>query len=662
MLLDPTNDYAAVELRKAREEQAKLDAERNDRVADGQDEEEGEGPARRHADARARERPAHQPELPAAQADQADLPRARRRRRHQRHLRPAAQGRQRLDRPDQHPVPEGARDADAPGEPLLQGHRRAHDPHRGGHAAEPEDLRGPRHPDVLPVERRTSRRSRTRSARCSRRRASRSTRRRTRSRCGTRPTRSRSPSGSSSRTTSRSRRSSSTSSCSRSTRTRRTTLGTAALVPHAIGATIPAPGGMTNLGASLADGPVHVGPAQADLDQLVRIQHPVSDPDQLHQGQHGRGAARQAAAPHRRGAEGAARHRRQGPDPRDELQHVERSVGRNVVPDHVVPVPGHRHQDRGRAPRPPQQGGHAEADDSRSRNSTGRAVTLRRHAAADHRHADDLVEHPAQGRRDELPRGALSAPTRATRRRRSRSSATSRSSAGSSRTSTRASKTTDLVLTLTPHIIRIPDITEEDLAPGLRRHGREHLVPGHAARREPEPRPGALRAAPRRRQPPSRQPPQGQQPPGQSRHQPGAGRRADRHLQAGAGAAGAAAADASARLAAALARPCRREFGERARGRRRAVRRGGRVRGVAPGAARLRSRVPVPRARAAAGRGRPRDRAREASRAGPSPSASIRPWRRPSSARADPDRRQRDRRGAHRGRPRVISTPGLARR
>ncbi len=43
------------------------------------------------------------------------------------------------------------------GEPLLQDHRRAHDPDRRRHPAEPEDLRGPRHPDVLPVERRRHR-------------------------------------------------------------------------------------------------------------------------------------------------------------------------------------------------------------------------------------------------------------------------------------------------------------------------------------------------------------------------------------------------------------------------------------------------------------------------------------------------------------------------
>src|SRR6185503_10422927 len=45
-----------------------------------------------------------------------------------------------------------ARDASAPGEPLLQDHRRAHRPDRCRHAAEPQDLRGPGHQDVLPAD------------------------------------------------------------------------------------------------------------------------------------------------------------------------------------------------------------------------------------------------------------------------------------------------------------------------------------------------------------------------------------------------------------------------------------------------------------------------------------------------------------------------------
>jgi hypothetical protein len=97
-VLDPTNDYAVVELRKAHEDQAKLEA---DRRADSQMEKlkkKAKGQRAVTPMLEPRERPAHQPELPAAEADQADLPRARRRGGDQRRVRPAAEGRQRLDR------------------------------------------------------------------------------------------------------------------------------------------------------------------------------------------------------------------------------------------------------------------------------------------------------------------------------------------------------------------------------------------------------------------------------------------------------------------------------------------------------------------------------------------------------------------------------------
>ena len=82
-----------------------------------------------------------------------------------------------------------------------------------------------------------------------------------------------------------------------------------------------------------------------------------------------------------------------------------------------------------------------------------------------------------------------------TPRTRSRSSATSRSSALLFTHNTNDHQTTDLVLTLTPHIIRIPDVTEEDVTPVLRRHRREHLVPGRSPRREPDARQRSVRAA-----------------------------------------------------------------------------------------------------------------------------------------------------------------------
>ncbi len=56
-------------------------------------------------------------------------------------------------------------------------------------------------------------------------------------------------------------------------------------------------------------------------DQRLHVLGPVRHV-QLHQGQHGRRAPREAAAAHRRGGEGPARHRRPRPDPRHDDQHA----------------------------------------------------------------------------------------------------------------------------------------------------------------------------------------------------------------------------------------------------------------------------------------------------------------------------------------------------
>ena len=135
------------------------------------------------------------------------------------------------------------------------------------------------------------------------------------------------------------------------------------LVPRRVSAIVPAPGGVTNLGrAASRDEPVHLEPVAADHDQLDRLHDPFGDVH-LHQGQHERGAARQAAAPDLRGAEGAAADRQQGARPGDLVpERGRRRRRRRHLARHVVPVPGHRHQDRGRAARAPQQGGHAQAD------------------------------------------------------------------------------------------------------------------------------------------------------------------------------------------------------------------------------------------------------------------------------------------------------------
>ena len=144
---------------------------------------------------------------------------------------------------------------------------------------------------------------------------------------------------------------------------------------------------------------------------------------------------------------------------------TQQAVGSTGVdPDHVVPVPGRRHQDRHGAARPPQQGGVAQAHDRGLADHRLRHRE-RRHEAAHHRDAHDHVVDPPEGRRDELPRGPHPQGLVEDEEARFRSSATSRSSARSSRTRAREDKRTDLYLTLTPHIIRSPQITEEDLIP-----------------------------------------------------------------------------------------------------------------------------------------------------------------------------------------------------
>ncbi len=95
---------------------------------------------------------------------------------------------------------------------------------------------------------------------------------------------------------------------------------------------------------------------------------------------------------------------------------------------------------------------------SRHRAPTGRA-------AADHRDADDHVHDPAEGRRDELPRGPHPQGHHEDEDLDSVPRGPPAHRLSSSRTSTTTDKRTDLFLTLTPHIIRSPQITEEDLVP-----------------------------------------------------------------------------------------------------------------------------------------------------------------------------------------------------
>ena len=237
-------------------------------------------------------------------------------------------------------------------------------------------------------------------------------------------------------------------------------------------------------------------PDQEPRDQRLHVHGPDRHV-QLHQGQHGRRAPRQAAAAHRRGREGPARHRRPRADPGHDHQHAAggRLDGRR--PDHVVPVPGRRHQDRHRAARPPQQGGVAQAHDRgladhRLRHASGR------HETADHRDAHDHVDDPPEGRRDELPRGPHPEGLVERRRARSRSSATFRSSASSSTHTSTDDKRTDLFLTLTPHIIRSPADHGGGPHPDLGRH-REQRLASRASTRGSSRRPRRARRSTRRR-------------------------------------------------------------------------------------------------------------------------------------------------------------------
>jgi general secretion pathway protein D len=139
------------------------------------------------------------------------------------------------------------------------------------------------------------------------------------------------------------------------------------------------------------------------------------------------------------------------------------TVGRQHRADHLVPVSRRRHQDRDQAARAPQQGNHAQPE-GRGQQPERRGRRRQRPEAADHRHPQHRVGDPLEGRRDQLPRRPD--PHRGDRhqdrhRRPLRHPVLGNLFANNARNK----KRTDLILTLTPHIIRTPDITAEDLMP-----------------------------------------------------------------------------------------------------------------------------------------------------------------------------------------------------
>ena len=133
------------------------------------------------------------------------------------------------------------------------------------------------------------------------------------------------------------------------------------------------------------------------VHQLVELAGDGAElPGRFRQGQHRRPRARQAAAAHQRGREGQPGDRRQGADPGDQLQHLEHHRRQHRAA-HLVPVHRRRHHHQHRAARPPQQRGDAQGH--------GRDLEhlRQRRAAADHRHPPHRHHHSVEGRRDQLP-------------------------------------------------------------------------------------------------------------------------------------------------------------------------------------------------------------------------------------------------------------------
>ncbi len=135
--------------------------------------------------------------------------------------------------------------------------------------------------------------------------------------------------------------------------------------------------------------------------------------------------------------------------------------GTGVIPDHVLPVPGRRHQDRHGAARPPQQGGFAQAHDrgvaarERSSRKDGQPTIGTRTITSTIRLKDGETNFLAGLIRKDITKTKSTIPFLG-----------DLPLIGSifSAVST-DNRRTDLFLTLTPHIIRAPQITEEDLVP-----------------------------------------------------------------------------------------------------------------------------------------------------------------------------------------------------
>ena len=134
--------------------------------------------------------------------------------------------------------------------------------------------------------------------------------------------------------------------------------------------------------------------------------------------------------------------------------------------------------------------------------------------SADHRHPRRSDRHPPPGRRDEPPGRPVTARDKQnTKNGDPVHRATSPIIGRLLSNDDRQRVTTDLILTLTPHIIRIPDITEEDLTPVWVGTDANISYQGTPRVENPNRDQGPFEPPAGGRTPPNRQQPPGQQPP-----------------------------------------------------------------------------------------------------------------------------------------------------
>ena len=228
---------------------------------------------------------------------------------------------------------------------------------------------------------------------------------------------------------------------------------------------------------------VHVGSAQADAINWFGFTIPSSTTSSRTTPTRSSWPSRSSASPRarRRSCSSATGCRSRSP-----RFNTSNAVGRQHRADHLLPVPGRRHQDRHRAARAPQPGGDAQAEDRGVEHQ--RLCRGQRQAASDQpiigtRTIESVIRlqdgetnflaglirtDKSECPRDGIPvLGDIPIIGRLFSKKQT------------------DDQRTDVILTLTPHIIRIPDITEEDLMPIWVGTEANITFRGGAARREP---------------------------------------------------------------------------------------------------------------------------------------------------------------------------------